>query len=208
MRANGFTLVEVLVVTVVIAILAAFLFPVVRSAIGSAKHSSGVSLLRQEGMGLMIYMQDSDSILPPYRAAQTAFGTRFGCATDDTWLTPCLRRDLPMLGSFAYIAGLEDEDMKSAVRSGGDLPLLADIFDANYHPAEFSGDQPSNLKSCGLTLKCEVPERIWFFYAEGSLKVQRNKQPPKTFQDSVGSPRMLFTWPGVFQQEMQHSQHS
>lgn len=60
----GFTLIELLVVIAIIAILAAILFPVFASAKTAAKKVSCASNMRQLGLGLMMYADDNDGILP------------------------------------------------------------------------------------------------------------------------------------------------
>ena len=63
--AHGFTLIELLVVIAVIAILAAFLFPVFGKVRESARRTTCLSNLRQIGLALAQYTQDSDDTMPP-----------------------------------------------------------------------------------------------------------------------------------------------
>ncbi len=62
--ARGFTLIECLVVIAIIAILAAFLFPVFARARENARRTSCASNLKQIGLGLLQYVQDNDETLP------------------------------------------------------------------------------------------------------------------------------------------------
>lgn len=71
---KGFTLIELLVVIAIIAILAAILFPVFARARENARRSSCSSNLKQIGLGIMMYTQDNDGGLPPYRTS-TATGS-------------------------------------------------------------------------------------------------------------------------------------
>ncbi|MES2465177.1 MAG: DUF1559 domain-containing protein [Armatimonadota bacterium] len=64
-RASAFTLIELLVVIAIIAILAAILFPVFAQAREKARQSVCLSNLKQSGIGLMLYTQDYDEMLPP-----------------------------------------------------------------------------------------------------------------------------------------------
>ncbi len=61
---KGFTLIELLVVIAIIAILAAILFPVFARAREKARQTSCLSNLKQFGLGLMMYAQDYDEMLP------------------------------------------------------------------------------------------------------------------------------------------------
>ncbi|WP_309687847.1 DUF1559 domain-containing protein [Armatimonas sp.] len=63
-RAAGFTLIELLVVIAIIAILAAILFPVFAQAREKARQTACLSNLKQIGVGLMMYTQDYDEVLP------------------------------------------------------------------------------------------------------------------------------------------------
>lgn len=63
-RTRGFTLIELIVVIAIISILAAMLFPVFLMARGKAREVSCASNLRQIGMGIAMYQQDSDGLFP------------------------------------------------------------------------------------------------------------------------------------------------
>jgi general secretion pathway protein G len=112
----GFTLVELLVVVVIIAILAAFLFPLADRAMDKARMSKCVSQLRTIGQGLNLYAAERDMRFPgigqgsgsrwlhqigPYvgfKADQTYFGVPcysqaykaplFSCPMVARWILP------------------------------------------------------------------------------------------------------------------------
>jgi len=63
---KGFTLIELLVVIAIIAILAAILFPVFARARAAARKTTGISNLKQIGLGTMMYVQDYDERFPYY----------------------------------------------------------------------------------------------------------------------------------------------
>src|SRR5882724_7148305 len=72
---NGFTLFELLMVIVVIGILAALLFPVVRSAKDKAKKAACLNNVRQINLGVRMYSNDSNDASPTLGVALTRTNT-------------------------------------------------------------------------------------------------------------------------------------
>ena len=68
---TGFTLLELIVVTAIISILASFLLPAVNKSRQDAKRINCVSNLKQLGMAFLMYTQDYDNLLPHEDAGDT-----------------------------------------------------------------------------------------------------------------------------------------
>lgn len=63
-KSQGFTLVELLVVMVVLIVIAAFLAPAVSAARGSARSGTCINNLRQIGIAISIYLQEHGDSVP------------------------------------------------------------------------------------------------------------------------------------------------
>jgi prepilin-type N-terminal cleavage/methylation domain-containing protein/prepilin-type processing-associated H-X9-DG protein len=82
---SGFTLIELLVVIAIIAILAAILFPVFAQAREKARTISCLSNLKQVNLSFLMYLQDYDEEMVPYRYANTDPVTLAAGATNIWW---------------------------------------------------------------------------------------------------------------------------
>jgi len=71
-RAEGFTLIELMVVVAVIAILASLAVPVYKRVIQSGRATACVSNLRQISVGLGAYLGDHNNVMPTLQTARAS----------------------------------------------------------------------------------------------------------------------------------------
>ncbi len=93
--ARGFTLIEVLVVIVVIAILATFVAPSIFRNVGDARVSTAKTQIEALGTALDTYRLDNGSF-PSTGAGLRALRERPSLDTPPNWRGPYLRKDVPL----------------------------------------------------------------------------------------------------------------
>src|SRR5690242_5507876 len=94
---KGFTLIELLVVIAIIAIIAAFLFPILGKAGGSARQTACLSNTRQTVLAAVQYAQDYDETFPRLDNNGDCGWNEPGCLPPDSGnpgtdpdITPCM----------------------------------------------------------------------------------------------------------------------
>ncbi|MEI7986639.1 MAG: type II secretion system protein [Armatimonadota bacterium] len=159
---RAFTLLEVLVVTAIIAVVASLLFPVFVRAKRGSRAAVDVSHMHQVYLGLCLYEADYGDVMPnsldiatSYFGSNEILKSEFDTRSERPaggWTTtpfvPCPKARVPYLISFAYIRTFSDQPdlVWSAVRSESRYGLLASPWD---------GDAIGNIpkfSECGETL--------------------------------------------------------
>jgi prepilin-type N-terminal cleavage/methylation domain-containing protein/prepilin-type processing-associated H-X9-DG protein len=97
-KKRGFTLIELLVVIAIIAILAAILFPVFAQAREAARKTACLSNTKQLGLGLYMYAQDYDEVLPYHdftNSGNPTYVDNFGDPSGPGWKSNYLYALMP-----------------------------------------------------------------------------------------------------------------
>jgi prepilin-type N-terminal cleavage/methylation domain-containing protein len=217
---SAFTLIELIVVITIIAVLVGILTPILASSKRAAKIEVGKKYLRQQFMMVEMYAMDAEGKYPGYSDVMGSTSLQAPCSPLYDWMKPCwsLRREFvdnpvdsngsPMVGGRGYIYALKD--WEEIDRLGNDkflgwdrskpYPVFIDIFAATYRVKEFEGSSP-DPRDCTVgnsdNLGCYYPEKMWFGYSDGSLRVTR-----QAVAISDGKPRQLFDWFHVFTRQM------
>ena len=196
--ALGFTLVEILVVVAILAILSGLIFPTFASAKRQAKITVAHSNLRQQFLVLEIYAGDNESTYPDFDVVKQDKKMQLPCSPLDTWDTNCWGRSAPMLGSFGYIVPMKELFTHELFPSGTTMPILCDAFSSDYRLGKFDGFIP-DINKCASNWTCEVPEKVWFAFTDGSIRIERHRAPPTNGADAaMAGLRALFTWHSIF----------
>jgi len=145
---SGFTLIELLVVIAIIAILAAILFPVFAQAREKARQISCNSNMKQIGLAIIMYTEDSDEQMPMARY----YGV------DNGGLSYELSSYLQKVGAFSANSAnsvwhCPDDNVTPTVPTGnpGGIVLPAGAIHQSYAP----------VCSCGASGSCFGDEGCW-----------------------------------------------
>ncbi|MBI1332439.1 MAG: hypothetical protein GC165_06135 [Armatimonadetes bacterium] len=162
---RGLTLVEICMVSFILAFLAAMTFPIIASAKMSAKEAAATSNLRQLGLAIELYRQDNDALpkpgLPDYTIVDYFSAPQvFGSQTAPLWMSPCgTHPDTAFLVAKAktnlmYLASTqEDELFVRAYQEKGDSTAF--LFDLNCNPADTSVVEGIYIKKKAIALRLD-----------------------------------------------------
>jgi hypothetical protein len=196
-RRRAITLLEILIVFVVFALIAAILYPVLSRAKNYAARATTLNNLRQCGLALKLYESDFGD-LPRYDVAKRAIPSEVTCDRADYWRRDCNSETAaPLIGSYAYVRGLEmvfDEKDWLEYRELEGLNIMACIFHSNFRIIRFSGEKPPS-KACMVTdARCAFPDVVQLLKADTSVQTKRFQTPTLTESGYSGSG---ITWSNV-----------
>lgn len=200
---RAFTLIELLVVIAIIAILASILFPVFARARGRARQASCTSNLRQLGLGLTMYTQDYDNILPlwslvggnPDGSGRLSLPDPY---TWDTQLAPYLKntqilicRDNPYGGakrSYALPRYVSGQSLDAIVNATATVLLYEK---GQYLPGEWedaTGENFGHSSNPATTPKFFHNEGKNFLFADSHVKWHQKTSGPFAETGRPGAP--------------------
>jgi len=179
MKRRGFTLFEVLAAITIVALLAAFLFPVFEHAKLGSRRSVTISNLHQCAVALILYADDygGESGLPEIDAATNALSHAPTCDEDDTWRQNCsVTLPSPLIGSYAYIRGTtyfsDPEVWQNTVTQQSNPTLMLFLGFANPPIPVFTGEAPPANACAGGP--CFMPSGLLRVHLDGSVSVRKN----------------------------------
>ncbi len=195
-RTSAFTVLEIITVTLIVAVVAGLVAPTLVAAKLASKKATSISNLHQCGIALLLYVeQNDDGTLPSFDLARTLLGALPTCDPAESWRKSCSERLRdPMIGSYGYIRGtplFQDEQGARVIQLASNPIVMISIFYARYQIPQFQGDQPPlNLCQTAINVGCRYPSGLIGLRYDSSASILRvplaNGQPP------------LFSWTAAF----------
>ncbi len=199
---GGFTLIELLVVIAIIAILAAILFPTFARARENARRSSCLSNLKQIGLSMAQYVQDSGGLYPVDQAtAKVTFPTLLQIQSDQLFLCPSASKSPPNAartsdGTWAITAPNFSKNAQAAYGMNSNFTSLDVTTPINesevVKPAETALFFDCNWYEGNSFVDLLVPSRHLetnsIAYADGHVKFHDVKRKPTAINFDIEGP--------------------
>ncbi|MBS1716722.1 MAG: type II secretion system protein [Armatimonadetes bacterium] len=150
-KRRAFTIIELLVVTIIIAILAAIMLPVFASVRGEAKKSVCISNHRQAQVAMMLYLSDYDDRFPPPDYDMNITNSRI----DRTWV----QLVFPYLKSFRVFNDPADYGPRPAAEATFDEDLVPGDTASQYYQASMRSNIGYNYLYLATPIK--TPSNTW-----------------------------------------------
>lgn len=198
---KGFTLIEILVVTAIIAVVSGIVVPVVANARSEGGKAVAISNLRQCYIGLSLYTDAYGSwkYLPHRDVALATLGTKITCDPGDTWRTSCEEPSSDRLvGSFGYLQSSQNPNRPDWLQKFIDendpaFPLMVSIFHSHSNVSKFDGDSPKQGK--GNPYQYEMPSKVYVLRSDGRIAYEPVKGRI-VHQGLTWSSLFVFLWLG------------
>jgi prepilin-type N-terminal cleavage/methylation domain-containing protein/prepilin-type processing-associated H-X9-DG protein len=191
-KRSGFTLVELLVVIGIITVLIGVLLPVLSKARDAALTAQCMSNMRQDGIAVDQYIDDSHGFLPPYLLEgnypassgnpyifrwltsmyQTANARTWICPADNLQITVLPGEVGPQRGPYQEFTGTQT-DVYYSYAVNGDQPLSKNLL----YPAT-----NSSYFNPGLALKVQHSSSFMFLFETNEDALQTYGQPSNYFR--------------------------
>jgi len=179
---NGFTLIELLVVIAIIAVLAAILFPVFAQAREKARATTCTNNLRQLAMGVQMYAQEHDELLPYAVSWNTDInmqGGVFDCPSAQV-RGSASQPDYLYVGG--YFAGSATNDFLSG-KAVGDIgsptaaPMILDGITLNTPPPYVVESVPNDIAAAMGSVDMRHNNSVNIAYVDGHVAALNTLTP-------------------------------